>query len=80
MAHVGTMKCPVPKCAGTAAVSHSKTNTRNVQCPFCGFSGYGQEGSKAAKLIDAATTPSEDADAKPTPPAAGKGGGLLIGG
>lgn len=70
MAHVGTMACPMPKCAGHAAVSHSKSGTRNVSCPFCGFSGYGQEGSKAARLIDAATTPSDDADAKPPAPPA----------
>lgn len=79
MAHVGTMPCPVPKCAGTAAVSHSATGTVNVRCPHCGFSGYGQKGSRAARLLDAVTTKSADVDE--APPAAGKkpAGATLMG-
>lgn len=72
MAHVGTMLCPVPKCAGTAAVSHSATGTRNLKCPHCGFSAFAQNGTRGARLIDAATVKSDDADAQPAPPAGAK--------
>lgn len=77
MAHVGTMPCPVPKCAGTAAVSHSATGTRNLRCPHCGFSGYAQNGTRGARLLDAATRKSDDVDE--TPPAAAPKAKTLMG-
>jgi hypothetical protein len=69
MARVGSMPCPAPGCGcKDATVSHSATGTRNIKCHVCAFSAYGQAGSKAARLIDAATV--RDADDQAAPPAA----------
>jgi len=84
MAHVGSTKCPC--CGDAAAVSVSTTGNRSVRCPFCGFSGHAGPGSKAARLIDAATKRDEADEpasghspaASPTPTAAPKAASGLI--
>jgi hypothetical protein len=86
MAHVGSMICPAPKCGQPAAVSVSTTGNRSVRCPFCGFSGHAGPGSKAARLLDAATIPAEpdeapkgDSAAAPAPAAAPRRAATLMG-
>jgi hypothetical protein len=91
MAHVGSTRCPC--CGETAAVSHTSTGNRNVRCPHCGFSGYTGPGSRAARLIDAATkrvdqdeptgahqAPGNNTEPPVTapPPAAARSSGVLL--
>jgi hypothetical protein len=67
MPRIGGMTCPLPSCGGEAVVSKSKGNVLNVKCPRCEFSGYGQAGTRAARIIDKSVI--LDTDVDPAPPA-----------
>ena len=71
MARIGSIRCPAPGCGnGDATVSETAAGTLNIGCHRCQFSAYGKAGTRAKRLIEAATTLDDDAPRKtPAPPA-----------
>ena len=65
----GSMPCPAGCGTQDAAAEETASGTLNVKCHRCGFSGYGKNGTRAKRLLEARIVPDPEDEAGAPPPA-----------